>query len=282
MSKVVKNTRSLREFFRQPYVNLLYASVVNLSLYLFLELSPLEIPEIQSWFLSLTTATVGSYLTAIAVDKSFRDKERRERERIRTTALESLRTPLKSHLSLLAGWYVAASVEGTLDEPDSFRTLLEEGDFTETVQYLDFGGEVPTTTPDQDWLNYSANELLMFNQEIDEALTKHGAFLDPEIIESLELIADSTMSSVIISGERNKPGIQRWKERNEVKRDAGSGNHFSVVLNEQVEEHVENVLTLIEHYEERGFQFTSLERSPSEDSVLPSVESARLNITLEQ
>lgn len=271
---------TLREFFRKPYVFLLYLSGVCFSTYLSLEFSNLQNPELQPWFLSLTTATFGSYLTAIVVDKSFRDKEHRERERVRRTALRRLQAPLNRHLSLLAGWYVAASDEESFDKPDSLRTLLED-DFPETVMYLDFESSAPTTNPDQDWLNYSANQLLSFNQEIDEVLAKYGVYLDSDMVESLELVANSTMSSAIISCERTRPEIRRWREETEIDRPS-SGNHLSLVLNEQVEDHVENVLRLMQHYENRELEFELSGTSPLNESMTPSVGSARLEVMIQK
>jgi hypothetical protein len=258
---------------------LLLLSVVSFSIYLSLEFAYQAIPEIQPWLLSFTTATFGSYLTAIVVDKSFRDKERREQERIRTTALRRLEAPLNAHLSLLAGWYVTASAKETLNEPDSFRSLLED-DFTETVTHFDFLAEAPATAPNQDWLDYSAHELQNFNQEIERVLAKHGAYLDSETIEILEQLADSTVSSIVISRAKTRPEIQRWRTERGID-STEVGEHLALVINEQVEEHVENVLRLMQHYEERGLKFKSTGTSPLSDSIAPSVESARLDISIE-
>lgn len=267
----------LQELFRRPYVWLLCLSVFWFSLYLFAKLYFPIISEAKPWFLRLTTATFGSYLTAVVVDRSFRNKERRERERINHTALKRFQDVLNGHLCLLAEWYIASSDIESFEKPNSMRKLLED-DFIEVVENLDFEADAPTTHPNQDWLNYSAKKLLFFNNEINNFIMKHGEYLDSDTIEILESVANSTMSSAIIQKEKTRPEIQRIRKNSDIDWEEKPTELLLLSLNSHVETHVDDILDLIDRYEERGFDVHSFEPNAFSDDVAPSIGSARAEV----
>ncbi|MFB6233766.1 MAG: hypothetical protein ABEH81_06455 [Halopenitus sp.] len=152
----------ISDFFEWPYVVLLAISGVCFIIYT-VSIVFLDNQDIATWFSRLTAATLGSYLTAVVVDKSFRKQERKEKERVKNIALQELRSPLHEHLNLLAKWYTASRAERPEEMPSSWKEFLQN-DFPETIENMDFSASAPAVK-EQNWLTYSMSEVQEFKQK---------------------------------------------------------------------------------------------------------------------
>lgn len=268
---------NIRGFLQWPYVGLLVLCAAWFAIYL-LSVLYLQNQELQTWTSRLTAATLGSYLTAILVDKSFRDKERREEARIRNTALEELRIPLNAHLSHLTHWYTASLSEQSDEFPSSWLEFLES-DYVETVQKLDFSSSTPSTDENKIWLAYSSEHMREFRNDVNSVTTKYSHAMDSEMVHTLQELATSQMMSTIINMHKALPEIERLEGKKHAKDIA---EELGLVINDDVEDHISNLISLIEYYDEPDapdiapFEGTSLHR----DDVVPEIGSARLDVEI--
>jgi hypothetical protein len=258
-------------------VGLLVLCAAWFAIYLFSFLY-LQNQELQTWTSRLTAATLGSYLTAILVDKSFRDKERREEVRIRNTALEELRIPLNAHLNHLTSWYTASLSEQPDEISSSWMEFLNS-DYVDTVQKLDFSSSTHTTDENKIGLAYSSEHMKEFQNDVNSVATKYSHAMDSEMVHTLQELATSQMVSTIINMHRALPEIERLEGKKHAKDITGE---LALVINDDVEDHISNLMSLIEYYDESDapdiapFEGTSLHSA----NVAPQIGSARLDLEI--
>lgn len=153
----------------------------------------------------LAVGTFSSYLTAVLVDGTFRQKEERERKNLQNTALTELRNPLNGYLKLLRVWY-RCSLEGVPESPsDSLKEVIAT-DEIEKVRLLNFAETYPVLGRSEDYtfLTHSAHSIEQFQTDIDEILQKYSAFLDPELVNNLQELKNSDLFNMICAFENHK------------------------------------------------------------------------------
>jgi len=262
-------------FFRFPYVSLLILSGLFLILYLIVLIKYPNAGRIQSWLSRLTVATLTSYLTAIFVEKSFRDEQKREKERTRSVALRHFRVGLNLHLFHLANMYTASLPERPDLLPKSWEELLSE-DFIDAVSYLDYSAQSPTYEDDEDWLQYTAEELDGFHDFIEETINKYGSDMDSDMIGTFQALSGSRLYGQIIPvSKRYSPpeALANESERMDAAKQIGPASK------ESVREHIERVKDVIMLY--RGEDTPDIlhieATSIYTEEIEPFVGSARLD-----
>ena len=231
-------------FFRFPYVSLLIISGLFLLLYLVVTFRFPNAGRIQGWLSRLTVATLTSYLTAIFVEKSFRDEQRREKERRKSAALRHFQLGLNLHLFHLANMYTASLPERPDSLPKSWEELFSD-DFVDTVSHLDYSAQSPTYVDDEDWLLYTAEELDSFHGFVEGTINKYGTDVDSAMIETLQSLSGTSLYSLIIPISRRYSPPEALANNSERK---SAAKQVGPASSESVKEHIENVKDMIKLY----------------------------------
>lgn len=271
LSRYTSTMSWIYSFLKLPYGLLLMFSGTFFLLYLvFLMIYP-EFQELHSWVSRLSVTTFGAYLTAIVVDRSFREQQRMEQKKIRNVALEQLRKPLNRHLSLLVSMYAASITERPDNLPESWQDLLDE-EFGDAVFHLDFSASSPTTDDHELWMDHAASQLEQFGNEVDQVLAKYGDVMQPHLIQTLQNVGDSQMSQLLIMNYELRGHVSK-EEYNSYSR------QMAPLVNTDVEDHIKYLNDLLDYYESdqspdlSPFRGTCLHS----DDISPSIGSARLN-----
>lgn len=154
--------------------------------------------------LSLTLASValGIIATTWLIDRIISDNAARERDRMRRTAYENVKTILQSHLYFLQGAYKAS----TATRPDALPKTTSEllsSEFFEALGKLDFEKDAPVS-PSRTWAVHISEEFARFSQSIHKAIDRYVIVLDSPEVKQLERLAESGL----ISFARLLPTVQ--------------------------------------------------------------------------
>jgi len=208
------------------------------------------------------------------VDKSFRDQEQKEKERIKNIALQDFRSPLDSHLHLLAKWYTASRSERPEEMPSSWTEFLQS-DFSETLENMDFSASAPAVK-EQNWLTYSMGETQEFKDKVSEISTKYRYSMDSDMTASFQKLENSPLYETILGTGQN---IQDMKERSEPEHVEKETKKVGPFASASVESHIDILCEIISYYEDDDapeipvFENTSLHNS----NFAPAIGSARLD-----
>lgn len=269
--------------FQRPYIYLLLISVSSYIVYLTLLQTVPSLRELRGGFLSLGISVVGAFFTVFLVDRVFRQRDQREKNRLQEIALEQLSQPLNSHLSFLTTLYVVSISELPDNLPGQYDDLFTE-EYVESVQYLDFSEEasVMSKTGSVTWLRYSASEFRKFKQEIGEIIGKYGAFMSSEGVRTLEQISSSEMMDVVIgASERDFLKLSQALQL-EHSIEADLNIFFGERMERVVRDHIETVGQLIEYYENSSLELTPVDQhSVWRADHIPRVGDARIEKKLE-
>ncbi len=197
----------------------------------------LEVGWVKDWTAQIGGGLVTSLVVILLIDRILESQRQRERKKVRDVAVAQLRRPLMRQLQLLGNWYKAA-VSGKPEALPSTVTGFFGEDFYEQIRWLDFAKTGPTIA-ETSWLQYSANELKRFQDDLERVIDKYATFLEPSTIELLERLRDSPVASIVILSV-NLPDIDRqhgWPRQY---------NFFESVVT-LVRQHVEAVLELLDY-----------------------------------
>lgn len=259
--------------FQWPYRLLLAISVISFIIYL-ASFVLLNNQHIRTWFSRLTAATFGSYLTAIVVDYSFREQERKEKERIKNIALQEFRSPLAAHLNLLTKWYTASRSEKPEEMPSSWGELFQD-DFPETIENLDFSASAPAVKK-QNWLAYSMDETQEFKQQINGISTKYGYTMDSDMTASFQRLENSMLFETLLGGGQK---VRQMKERSGPEHVEKETKKMGGFVSDSIESHIDHLSEIMAYYEDSNapdlppFENTSIHNS----NYAPAIGSARLD-----
>jgi hypothetical protein len=169
-------------------------------------LSALSFQYQDEWiggFLSNTAAgIVGSLIIIFSVEKIIDGNSKKERLRILKLALERLRKPIYSTMSLLVDIYIAASRNKPAIVPSTFEDTFTENYFVE-VSFLDYRKEtnhgipVPRKVKTLDWFSYLYNTLGLIQKTIEKTIDMYAVYLDSELVEALEKVVNSGIMGTI-------------------------------------------------------------------------------------
>jgi hypothetical protein len=165
---------------------------------LFLGLSLVAKNNDWSWldqfFSNLSTGFLASLLTAFFIDRSITKNNEKEKKKVLSLALSQLRPVLLRHIGLLVDMY-KASIENKPDTiPNDFEELFNE-EFLHEIKNLDFSKESGSITgpsfQKMKWIDYVFSSLQDLKKEINRILDKYSFFLDPDLIEKFEKLANT-------------------------------------------------------------------------------------------
>lgn len=273
----------IQSYIRPPYgwvLSLSLLSGISYILALF-ERSPVTINQIPQgdlipWYRGLTVTLLGSYIVAVLIDRTYREIEENERMRMKNLALEQLTGPINRQLTLLGNWYVASLSDQPGTHPDSYRTLLE-GDYYETVRWLDFSKEYSTAGSQRiSWFDISARYFQESQEGIESAISKYGPFMDPEMMSDFQQLSSSTLTGIMKSF--GSTDVVRVDIQNGVQRDYTM--LVGTNMDEITEEHIDALLNVLTYFEAPGTpNLTSIDEAAIwREDMYPDVGDARSEI----
>lgn len=269
--------------FQRPYAYLLLISVSSYVIYLILLWTVPSLRELRGGFLSLGISVVGAFFTVFLVDRVFRQRDQREKNRLQEIALEQLSQPLNSHLSFLTTLYVVSIPELPNNPPSQYKDLFTE-EYVESVQYLDFSkrASVMSRAGSVTWLRYSEVEFRKFKQKINEIIGKYGTFMSSEGVRKLEQISTSEMMEVVI-GASERDFLKLSQILQSEHGIEGDLNIFSGEgMQRAVRDHIEAVSQLIDYYDSSSSDLTPADQhSAWRADHVPRVGDARIEKRLE-
>jgi len=258
----------------RPYIYILFISII-LTLLFSSSKFIYEIPG-ESWLQGLAITSLGSYITAVLVDLSFRRKEEREKKRVKRIVLRQLSGIIHRHIDHLSNWYIGALYEYPKTIPTKYSKLFDE-EYIETVKKVDFSENYPTAGPrDPTWMAVSNHHMNQFSEDINEIISKYSLYLNSDMIKTLQNLADSPITNIFDSD------MMEYDKRKGVKRDYNilNGGNVDIYLSE----HLDLVLEVIEWFEnDSKVDIISVEDLDAwRDDVSPQAGSAKIEKELEQ
>lgn len=257
----------------RPYIYPLLVSVAALIGLYCVQSSELVVQNLKNLLTGVATATFASYLTIILVDSTFREQEKRRRQKMKNAAFVQLRTDMNRHLDFLGEMYIASSIESRDSLPSSYDEFFNS-DFTTAVQLLDFSKEYPTARESKTvlWFDYSETQLKQFQNSIDQVIGQYGIWLDPDTVRKLQAVQSTAFVGLITS----------MAEGNIIQLDVEMGydREYTVLYGHQgiIEDHTHAVLELLEEFEKSDeVSVTDVEDlGVWSENVAPGLGSARL------
>lgn len=262
--------------FRPPYVWLLLFSLLLGVVVAISEFRPSIFtvrPQIQQPMTMLAVGTFSSYLTAILVDGTFRQKEERDRKNLQNIALTELRNPLNRYLKVLRVWYRCSLNEPPESPPDSLQEVIDTGEI-EKVRLLNFAETFPVhgRSDNYTFLSHSHQSIEQLQGEIDDVLQKYSPFLEPELVESLQELKDSDLFRFLITFDKHR--VASKTDRYPLF--AGDGYR-------DLQENLKTLTKVIEYYENPDVPDLTLLNISNmwRDDENPKIGSARIDVPFE-
>ena len=192
-------------------------------------------PVLAELSLNLACVALGIIATTLLIDRIINDNAKKERDRMRRTAYEHLRTILQNHLDFLQGAYKASKSSRPTSLPKSTSEFLGD-DFLETLRKLDVEKGAPVS-PGRTWALYISEECTRFSQSIHSAIDRYIIVLDSPEVKQLERLAESGL----ISFAKLLPTIQAQS------RDSGRrlGNIFRAAPS-LLSEHISSFIAVVD------------------------------------
>lgn len=256
---------------RASYLALAILAVASIVAFIVL---PLGQEGWRSFTLNLGTEVVGILLTVLLIDRVIRRRDKQERERYRSVALQQLRLPLNNHLLLLFNIY-KASVE---EKPDREISRVEDlfgDDYVEQTAHLDLTSSGPIYPPMQ-WFQYLHMEMQQFKDELGHVVDKYAVHLDPETIDLAEQLSNSTLLTVITRGVP----LANWVTNGQVQRPFGLLVGPSSAVPEMIREHTDPFSRLVEIYNREALHNRKIlvQDHMWRNDVCPLIGSARVSL----
>ncbi|WP_254764123.1 DUF7550 family protein [Natrinema marinum] len=232
----------------------------------------MEYAGLKDIFAGVATATLGSYITILLVERSFREQEEHRRQRIQAAALRQIQGSLNSHLSFLSEMYIVALEEYPSSPPASYAELFN-GDFDKQVQLLDFERSYPTAGdgPNPDWFQISENEISNLRNQFDKTINQYAGLMEPELVETLQSIKESELTKFLTA--ISEANIRKLDS------DFGVDRQYTVLFGHDdiISSHTDAVLNLVQRYEDVSIDITPIEDQGAwQDNVTPHAGSARV------
>lgn len=199
--------------FEPPYLYVFIGSILFAIVYALSAIFIIENNEIKAWLSRISVGLAGSYITAIVIDREFRNREAMERRQIQTTALEQLEPSLRSHIELLLNWYVASSVKLPPKLPNSYDEFFDE-DYIKRIKWLDLSSESPVYTidPSEDYIAYNGKSMSEFTEDINQIMSQYNTHLDSDMVQDLVNLSNSDLMGMLILLNDNRESIGKLQE----------------------------------------------------------------------
>lgn len=262
---------------RRPYVWLLILSLILGSIAWISEFHNVMVslhPQIQLMTTMLAVGIFSSYLTAVVVDGTFREKENREQRRMQNTALSELSGPLNSYLNLLQIWYRVSLAGVPESPPESITEVLGTREI-EKIRMLDFSETYPIIGRGDDYtfLTHSTQVIERFQNDVDDIIRKYSPHMDPDLVNNLQELKNSDLFNLLSTPH----SLMGTPQNGPLPLFAGDG--YLLLQN-----NAETLEQLIRFYEDpRAPTLSHLDISHIwRDDEKPKIGSARMEITLER
>lgn len=180
-----------------PYVYILLVSMFVIELYIFLRTLNIGQVWLSSLMGGLATASLSSYLTAVLINRSFRQQEQERQEQMKNTAYADLRIPIQDHIRLLIEIYIATSEKYPTQQATDYSEFFDN-EFINQIQYLEFTQRYPIVREETSWRKHIGEQMKIFQNEVDKNISQYAAWYDPEMVETLRQIRSSTFVSMPI------------------------------------------------------------------------------------
>lgn len=169
-------------------------------------------------------------------------------------------------------------------KPETVRDFLASDDYVDTVQYLDLSKPHPLSLEHDTWLEYSAEELEDFSQNIDQILSQYGFAMDSDMVNTLQELSDSTLVNMLSGiNNTNFVGIVNLLEQ----QTGAETNTYNLFADDDVGNHVDEyrilMIELIEYFEEDSQpNVHNIDTIDIYRDGQPEVGSARIDMPLEE
>lgn len=168
--------------------------------------------------------------------------------KVRKTALRELRKPFEAHLLLLIKWYIISRDHPVDSPPNSYEDIFD-GDYINTVHYLDFNENQSYTTQTK-WFQYSSRHTSEFRDKIELLTPKYGYYMDSEMISTVQELSNSVLVETMMHIEdivdEHVQENRMWNE--DIFEDYNLFN--AIAMDSVVEDHLNSVLSVIDLYED--------------------------------
>lgn len=144
---------------------------------------------------NLVAELVGILVVVGLVDAVLRRRERADRRRREKQALRQLKIPLVHHFHLLINMFKASAAE--VPNPQDRDSQVFGSQFMEALQWLDFSADAPVI-PKVDWFTHLERGFRAFRDALRGTIDSYGIFIEPDLIDVMEGLINSTVLSVVI------------------------------------------------------------------------------------
>lgn len=197
------NRKSVREFFKTSYFPLALLLLICFFISYGCLTNCLDKYICNDWLkdfsLNLLAELIGILLFLILVNRTISINEDKEKKRFREIAFRHFKLTLNRQLNLLF-YMLKASVEVKPENPyEKIEDLFDDTYFNE-VGFLDLLKTAPVLTSngeEMDWLDYLYSEFSSLKSALYKVVDRYSFYLDSEIVDLLEEVADAGFISFI-------------------------------------------------------------------------------------
>lgn len=257
----------MNKFLRNSYILLTLLALILLVLYYF---NPGNTNWLQDFTLNLTTEIIGILLVVILIDRAIHIDKEREKRKVQEIAFRQLRIPLLHHFTLLFNIF-KSSVQEKPDKNYVEASDLFDALYFNQIAFFDFSKPAPVTPP-TDWFNHLSQESAKFKNDLNRTVEKYSLYLEPDVIDSLEEIINSSFIWFIIRA----PGIIKFDKKSGITQQynlfGGQGSY------DLVEEYTTLFTKLITYYNQNVPEEKKIIMTDDlwGNGVLPKIGSSRL------
>ena len=171
---------------------LIFALLLFVSVYVYFYDRSSFLSEIS---LSVAANIIVLILVIFLIEKIKEISQKHEQRKWEKIALKQLKSPLVHHLGLLFKIFKASI------QTNPGRTCTDIFEFfnenIEHLKYFDFSKPAPVF-PERNWSEYLSGEFSKFKEALSRTIFKYALFLEPEMVELIEKIMDSSFMHFIL------------------------------------------------------------------------------------
>lgn len=183
----------MKKFLRNSYIILLSLIIILILLYF---INPYDTSWLHDFSLNLTTEIMGILLVVLLIDRVISINQENERQRCQKIAFQQLRIPLLNNFILLFNIF-KSSVQVKPDKNYINVSDLFDDLYFDQITFFDFSKPAPVA-PSTNWFNYLSKDCSEFKENINRTVDKYSFCLEPDVIDLMEEIINSSFISFIL------------------------------------------------------------------------------------
>lgn len=187
--------------------------------------------------IGIMTSVISAAIVVFGIDQILKYEKRTRQEPVIRVALESLITYLNQYANLVAQMAKASAEEPWDNSPKNFQKLFSKKTAKQICYCLNLDSKAPVAQKRVDWRTFLHNEFKKFEREINNLITKYGAYLPEPILAR----AEKMTTSMIGIWALKLPTIKKIDQQNNFSRPPA----FAPGLEDKIEEDFQNILNLI-------------------------------------